>query len=691
MNAAASRSSSAGFVYGAFAAIAFVLGLAIYFSAARSSAVQRAYDRQAEFKQLATELAAASDLLTGEVRRYTQFGERAHYDNYWREVKETRTRDRVVARLGELGAARAELDLLETAKRNSDALIAIEDSAMKLVERAQLDSARRLVFGPEYDAAKRIIMEPIAAFETRLGARTAAEVEEARAGARAATITLAAVTALVILGITIAFRIFRVRFARPITRLGEAASALARGRIDVDIDIEARDELGVLVHAFREMTAASRAQAEVVQAIAAGDLTVQATVRSGEDVLGRSTQHLAATLRALVEQTNGLAAAAKSGRLDQRGDAAQFQGAYRELVDGINETLGAVVEPISEASAVLGRVAARNLTARMTGSYRGDFAAIRGALNTAVQNLEDALSEVSGAAAQVASAGDQITAGSQALAQGANEQASSLEEVSSSLQELASMARQSAGNATGARALAEGARAGVSRGVSEMTRLTDAMGMIKASSDETAKIVKTIDEIAFQTNLLALNAAVEAARAGDAGRGFAVVAEEVRALALRAAEAAKQTAGLIEGAVRNADAGVALNAEVLGHLTEIDEQVGKVTTAMAEIAAASEQQSQGVAQINAAVEQMNTVTQQVAAHAEESASSAEELNGQARQMAATVGSFVISGRTEGEGAPGAQRRGASGAHTRSGAERSAAPLRARGAAQLSLVGGGVVG
>jgi methyl-accepting chemotaxis protein len=172
--------------------------------------------------------------------------------------------------------------------------------------------------------------------------------------------------------------------------------------------------------------------------------------------------------------------------------------------------------------------------------------------------------------------------------------------------------------------------------------LSQAIDKIKASSDSTAKIVKTIDEIAFQTNLLALNAAVEAARAGDAGKGFAVVAEEVRNLAMRSAEAAKNTANMIEESVKNAEGGVSINQEVLKNLTEINNQVNKVSAVMAEIAAASDQQSQGVDQVNMAVEQMNQVTQQVAANAEESASAAQELSGQAEDMKSMVGAFRLT-------------------------------------------------
>jgi ABC-type transporter Mla subunit MlaD len=175
-----------------------------------------------------------------------------------------------------------------------------------------------------------------------------------------------------------------------------------------------------------------------------------------------------------------------------------------------------------------------------------------------------------------------------------------------------------------------------------MKRMTETIGKIKSSSDETAKIVGTIDEIAFQTNLLALNAAVEAARAGEAGKGFAVVAEEVRNLAQRSAEAARNTADLIEGAVRNADGGVKVTEEVSSVLDEISEGSRKVSDLVNEIAAASGEQAQGIEQVNLAVSQLDKVTQQNAANAEESASAAEELSSQAEEMRSLVGQFVLS-------------------------------------------------
>jgi methyl-accepting chemotaxis protein len=264
------------------------------------------------------------------------------------------------------------------------------------------------------------------------------------------------------------------------------------------------------------------------------------------------------------------------------------------------------------------------------------------ALNTALQNLEQTLSQVTSSADQVATAAGEITTSSQTLAESASDRAGALQEITSSLQEMAAMSRQNAGKSQEARELAEATRSGAGSGVQSMQRLSTAISEIKTSADHTAKIVKTIDQIAFQTNLLALNAAVEAARAGDAGKGFAVVAEEVRNLAMRSAEAARTTSQMIEDSVHRAEDGVALNREVMQNFQEINSSIEKVVDVMAEISAASDQQSAGVTQINGAVEEMSRSTQQNAATTEEAASAAQELSGQASSLREMVAEFRVT-------------------------------------------------
>ncbi len=241
---------------------------------------------------------------------------------------------------------------------------------------------------------------------------------------------------------------------------------------------------------------------------------------------------------------------------------------------------------------------------------------------------------------QVAAASNQVSSSSQQLAEGSSEQASSLEEISSSLEEMTSMTKQNAENARQSQDGAVHAQSAADTGNKAMQRMKSTIDKIKTSSDETAKIIKTIDEIAFQTNLLALNAAVEAARAGEAGAGFAVVAEEVRNLALRSAEAAKNTSSLIAESQENANEGVSVTNEVADALMDISESSKKVAALAEEVSNATSEQSQGITQVNAAVSQMDQVTQTAAANAEESASASEELSSQASEMKDMVSSLI---------------------------------------------------
>jgi methyl-accepting chemotaxis protein len=262
-------------------------------------------------------------------------------------------------------------------------------------------------------------------------------------------------------------------------------------------------------------------------------------------------------------------------------------------------------------------------------------------------------SQLGAGADQTAAAATQLSASSQSLAEGASEQAASLEETSASLEEISSMTKRNAESAAQAKDLANKTRQAADLGAGSMAEMKQAMDAIKDSSANIAKIVKTIDEIAFQTNILALNAAVEAARAGEAGAGFAVVAEEVRSLAQRSAQSAKETAARIDESVTRSENGVQISLKVAQSFEEIVTKARQVDELVAEIATASNEQNQGIGQVTTAVAQMDKVTQANAAGAEESASASEELSAQAEMMRDAVRSLQqLVGRVSQTGSHG---------------------------------------
>ncbi len=383
---------------------------------------------------------------------------------------------------------------------------------------------------------------------------------------------------------------------------------------------------------------------DVISQYAVGNFSVDMDRLPGEKAkITTSIDNVKTSLKAVNDEIITLAQSALDGKLSYRGDVTKFQYTFREMVEGINKTLDAIITPTNEGVEVLKHMAEGNLTKEIMGEYKGDHAILKNAVNSTLGSINVALAQVIATAEQVVEGSRQVSSASQSLSQGATEQAASLEEISSSMQVIASQTKLNAENASQANQLAIVSRDSAGRGSNDMGELIQAMNEINESSKNISRIIKVIDEIAFQTNLLALNAAVEAARAGRHGKGFAVVAEEVRNLAARSATAAKETAEMIENAVRKAENGSQIARRTGDGLKEIVTGSGKVTDIVAEIAAASNEQAQGISQTNIGLTQIDKVTQQNTASAEECAAAAEELSGQAMNLNAMLSRFQLKG------------------------------------------------
>ncbi len=362
---------------------------------------------------------------------------------------------------------------------------------------------------------------------------------------------------------------------------------------------------------------------------------------SKNDILTPSLQSMIAAINSMVEEARSLMRAVLMGDLKNRADLEQFDGEFRTVISGINQIMNVIMKPIEEVMCVMERIAEKDLTPCVKGNYKGQLAEFQENVNNAASNLRNALQQVESSVSQIDSASIQISDGAQNLAQGASQQAESLHGVNDNVKEMERLTQLNAENAQVGAKLAKETLEKVDAGTNAMNRMNEAISAIAASSEETGKILKTIDEIAFQTNILALNAAVEAARAGAAGKGFAVVAEEVKNLAQRSASAAHDTGILIEEAKRNATSGVSIVSDATTRFEEIQESIEKVNGIIQQVSEISQAQTSEIRNINSALGELNHVTQANASNAEESSSASEELRSQAHELKAMVAQFDI--------------------------------------------------
>ncbi|HET9957320.1 MAG TPA: methyl-accepting chemotaxis protein [Polyangiaceae bacterium] len=446
------------------------------------------------------------------------------------------------------------------------------------------------------------------------------------------------------LGLALLSLLFVRSIRAPLLQMARAARHVAEGDVEQRIEYRANDELGRLADALRGMIEYIQSMTSAAEALGRGDLAVQVRARSRKDTLARGFLEMKTNLERSIQDSNRLLQAVQRGDLSARCDPRVFSGVFRDLVEGANGVLEAVSRPFQEAKEVLASVAQRDLSARMRGEYTGDYASIKSSLNEAVTMLEDAMREVIELAVEVANKTQRITSGNTELARTAGAQVQTLGQVTTALSQTTTMSERNAQTVQSSRSHAEDAMKLTEHGANCMERLSCAVEEMKNAADESAKIVRTIDEVAFQTNLLALNAAVEAARAGEAGRGFAVVAEEVRKLAMRSAEAARSTTQVIQRSLQKVEEGVAFNRDASVAFLAISEQIGNITGAMAEIDASSRQQHSGVARLSESVESVMRDARSVADTARNTARDAEALAQRADTMRVSTESFQLASR-----------------------------------------------
>ncbi|WP_188241356.1 methyl-accepting chemotaxis protein [Stenotrophomonas maltophilia] len=381
---------------------------------------------------------------------------------------------------------------------------------------------------------------------------------------------------------------------------------------------------------------------DVVQQYAVGDLSRDIARYPGEKAAMTTTvDTVKANLGRINAEIKQLASAAAAGDFSRRGDAQRFDHDFRLMLENLNAMMAVSDDNLGKLSQLLSAIAEGDLTARMHGDYQGVFARMRDDANATVAQLTQIVGQIQASASSITLAAGEIASGNSDLSRRTEQQAANLEETAASMEELTSTVRQNAEHARQANQLAIGAHGVASQGGEVVGQVVTTMSAIEASSKKIAEIISVIDGIAFQTNILALNAAVEAARAGEQGRGFAVVASEVRTLAQRSAAAAKEIKGLIDDSVGKVNDGSALVHKAGATMGEIVASVQRVTDIMAEISAASQEQSAGIEQVNQTVVQMDETTQQNAALVEEATAAARAMEDQAAQLADAVAIFRL--------------------------------------------------
>ncbi|MGY5942959.1 methyl-accepting chemotaxis protein [Stenotrophomonas forensis] len=586
-----------------------------------------------------------------------------------------------------------------------DALVAKIDAARKATDASTQQLHERMKAGDFDGAAKELLAEhglatawneAISTLLRHQETLTARSREEYRSTESwTGTLSIAFGVLSLILGSLAAWAITR-SLTRPLEGAVKLADGIAGGRLDNVIDASGNDEVTQLLRSMQRMQmqvqAVMAAQGElarqhdagglsyrmdesafpgdfgrmvhetnalvgshvqvqnrlieVMKHYARGDLSVDMDPLPGEKAaITQAMDETKSSLSAINSEIRRLATAAAAGDFSLRGDEDRFAYDFRDMVAGLNQLMQTTDENLVQVSTLLQAISRGDLTVRMQGDFHGVFARMRDDCNATVDQLKQIVGRIQASASSINLAAGEIASGNTDLSRRTEQQAANLEETAASMEELTSTVKQNAEHARQANQLAIGAHGVASQGGEVVGQVVTTMSAIEASSKKIAEIISVIDGIAFQTNILALNAAVEAARAGEQGRGFAVVASEVRTLAQRSAGAAKEIKGLIEDSVGKVADGSALVRQAGTTMGEIVASVQRVTDIMADISAASQEQSSGIEQVNQAVVQMDETTQQNAALVEEASAAARSMEEQANLLAEAVSVFRTGAAT----------------------------------------------
>ncbi len=580
-----------------------------------------------------------------------------------------------------------------------DALVAKIDAARKATDASTQHLHERMKAGDFNGAAKELLAEhglatawneaisTLLRHQETLTERSREEYRSTESWTGTLSIVFGALS--LVLGSLAAWAITR-SLTRPLEGAVKLADGIANGRLDNSIDASGNDEVTQLLRSMQRMQAqlqsvmaaqgelarqhdagslsyrmdesafpgdygrmvhetnalvGSHVQVqnrliEVMKHYARGDLSVDMDPLPGEKAaITQAMDETKTSLSAINGEIRRLATAAAAGDFSLRGDEDRFAYDFRDMVAGLNRLMQTTDENLVQVSTLLQAISRGDLTVRMQGDFHGVFARMRDDCNATVDQLKQIVGRIQSSASSINLAAGEIASGNTDLSRRTEQQAANLEETAASMEELTSTVKQNAEHARQANQLAIGAHGVASQGGEVVGQVVTTMSAIEASSKKIAEIISVIDGIAFQTNILALNAAVEAARAGEQGRGFAVVASEVRTLAQRSAGAAKEIKGLIEDSVGKVADGSALVRQAGTTMGEIVASVQRVTDIMADISAASQEQSSGIEQVNQAVVQMDETTQQNAALVEEASAAARSMEEQANLLAEAVSVF----------------------------------------------------